>query len=164
MTEENSPKKIKLYWIKHRYMKSFLLFKTSEEGYLCSGRRQRRNLFSEKPQPPFITSSLQQEAIKKLRWTAKRTMSVAQKLYENGWITYMRTDSTTLSEQAIKAARSFISSDFGNQYLPKQPRVYTSKSKMHKKPTKPFVLQVNPFDIISRPMLVWIKMKVIIWN
>ena len=52
-------------------------------------------------------------------------MSVAQKLYENGWITYMRTDSTTLSEQAIKAARSFISSDFGNQYLPKQPRVYT---------------------------------------
>ena len=85
--------------------------------------------FSEKPQPPFITSSLQQEAIKKLRWTAKRTMSVAQKLYENGWITYMRTDSTTLSEQAIKAACSFISSDFGNQYLPKQPRVYTSKSK-----------------------------------
>ena len=105
------------------------LQKLQNKGTYAVVDSREETSFSEKPQPPFITSSLQQEAIKKLRWTAKRTMSVAQKLYENGWITYMRTDSTTLSSQATKAARSFISSDFGNQYLPKQPRVYASKSK-----------------------------------
>jgi DNA topoisomerase I len=105
------------------------LQKNQKNGTYAVVESREETSFSEKPQAPFITSSLQQEAIKKLRWTAKRTMSVAQKLYENGWITYMRTDSTTLSSQAITAARSFISSDFGSQYLPKEPRKYASKSK-----------------------------------
>ena len=85
--------------------------------------------FSEKPYSPFITSTLQQEAIRKLRWTAKQTMSVAQRLYENGWITYMRTDSVTLSSQAVSAARTLIASNYGSHYLPEKARIYRSKSK-----------------------------------
>lgn len=82
--------------------------------------------FTEKAKAPFITSTLQQEAIRKLRWTAKRTMQVAQRLYENGWITYMRTDSTSLSEQALKAARTLIGSSYGKQYLPKSAVRYSN--------------------------------------
>jgi len=86
--------------------------------------------FTEKPPAPFITSTLQQEANRKLRWGARRTMKVAQRLYENGWITYMRTDSTTLSQEAIKAARSLVENDFGAEYLPAKPRKHRSKSKL----------------------------------
>lgn len=82
--------------------------------------------FTENPKAPFITSTLQQEAIRKLRWTAKRTMTVAQRLYENGWITYMRTDSTSLSEQAISAARGLISSYYGDEFLPQSPVIYAN--------------------------------------
>ena len=82
--------------------------------------------YSTNPPPPFVTSSLQQEANRKLRMTARHTMSVAQQLYENGFITYMRTDSTALSEQALSAARSFIERDYGKDYLPQKPRVYKS--------------------------------------
>ena len=89
----------------------------------------KENKFSEKPSPPFITSTLQQEANRKLNWSAKRTMSIAQQLYENGWITYMRTDSPSLSEQAIQAARRLIVAEFGQPNLPKEPRIYVSKSK-----------------------------------
>ena len=74
--------------------------------------------FSEKPKAPFTTSTLQQEAARKLRFTASRTMAVAQRLYENGYITYMRTDSTNLSEQAITAARAAIRQQYGDDYLP----------------------------------------------
>jgi DNA topoisomerase-1 len=84
--------------------------------------------FTEKPAPPYITATLQQEANRKLKWSAKRTMSVAQKLYENGWITYMRTDSTNLSTQAVTAARTLIQSDYGDDFLPSSPRVYATKS------------------------------------
>ena len=80
-----------------------------------------------KPSAPFVTSSLQQEANRKLRLSAKRTMQIAQQLYENGFITYMRTDSTTLSEQALAAARSLIKRDFGDPYLPPTPRLYSTK-------------------------------------
>ena len=85
--------------------------------------------YTDRPAAPFTTSTMQQEANRKLRWTARRTMSTAQRLYENGWITYMRTDSTTLSEQAIQAARSLISAEYGSAYLPKAPRTYASKAK-----------------------------------
>jgi len=85
--------------------------------------------FSEKPNPPFITSTLQQEANRRLRWSAKRTMSVAQRLYENGWITYMRTDSVNLSQEAINAIRSLVTSTYGANYLPPQPRVYKTRAK-----------------------------------
>ena len=85
--------------------------------------------FTSKPLAPFVTSSLQQEANAKLRLPSKRTMNIAQQLYENGFITYMRTDSTILSQQAINAARSLIVNEYGQDYLPKSPRVYTTKVK-----------------------------------
>jgi DNA topoisomerase-1 len=81
------------------------------------------------PYPPFRTSTLQQEAGRKLRFSASRTMRAAQRLYENGYITYMRTDSTALSESAVVAARRLIADRFGDAYLPKQPRVYQNKVK-----------------------------------
>ncbi|MCB0342124.1 MAG: type I DNA topoisomerase [Pseudobdellovibrionaceae bacterium] len=82
---------------------------------------------SRKPAPPFITSTLQQEANRKLGMSSKQTMQVAQKLYERGIITYMRTDSTALSDQAIKAARDCITSLYGKNYLPPEARTYTKK-------------------------------------
>lgn len=81
------------------------------------------------PYAPFRTTTLQQEASRKLGFGAKATMQVAQKLYENGFITYMRTDSTTLSETAIKAARAQVTQLYGAEYLPEKPRVYTGKVK-----------------------------------
>ena len=85
--------------------------------------------FTTKPYAPFITSTLQQEAGRKLRFTAQRTMRLAQSLYENGYITYMRTDSTTLSSQAENAARKQVTELYGKEYLPDAPRVYRSRSK-----------------------------------
>jgi DNA topoisomerase-1 len=82
-----------------------------------------------KPSPPFTTSTLQQEAKRKLRLGARETMRIAQSLYERGFITYMRTDSVHLSEQAIAAARSCVQELYGSEYLSPQPRKYTTKSK-----------------------------------
>lgn len=82
-----------------------------------------------KPSPPFTTSTLQQEANRKLRLSARETMRIAQSLYENGYITYMRTDSVHLSEQAITAARACVLEKYGQEYLPAKPRHYTTKSK-----------------------------------
>ncbi|MFC9325050.1 type I DNA topoisomerase [Kitasatospora sp. NPDC057015] len=81
------------------------------------------------PYAPFRTTTLQQEASRKLGFGAKRTMQVAQKLYENGFITYMRTDSTTLSDTAIAAARAQVTQLYGADYLPDAPRTYASKVK-----------------------------------
>ena len=81
------------------------------------------------PYAPFRTTTLQQEASRKLGFGAKATMQVAQKLYENGFITYMRTDSTTLSETAVNAARAQVTQLYGADYLPDKPRVYTGKVK-----------------------------------
>jgi DNA topoisomerase-1 len=85
--------------------------------------------FTNRPYPPFMTSTLQQEAGRKLRFNARRTMRIAQSLYENGYITYMRTDSLTLSREALSAARHQVRELYGDDYLPEQPRVYRSKSK-----------------------------------
>jgi DNA topoisomerase I len=82
-----------------------------------------------KPAAPFTTSTLQQEANRKLRLSARDTMRIAQSLYEQGYITYMRTDSVHLSEQAIAAARSCVEQLYGKQYLSPKPRQYTTKSK-----------------------------------
>lgn len=82
-----------------------------------------------KPAPPFTTSTLQQEANRKLRLSARDTMRVAQNLYEQGYITYMRTDSVHLSEQAISAARACVQSRYGTEYLSPKPRQYATKSK-----------------------------------
>ena len=81
------------------------------------------------PKPPFTTSTLQQEAARKLRFSAKNTMRVAQQLYENGFITYMRTDSTHLSNEAVKGSRDIVSDLFGKDYLPNSPNNYETNVK-----------------------------------
>ena len=81
------------------------------------------------PKPPFTTSTLQQEASRKLKYSARKTMTTAQQLYENGFITYMRTDSTHLSEEAIIGARNAIQKNYGNDYLPKEVNQYATKVK-----------------------------------
>src|ERR1700753_1558864 len=88
-----------------------------------------RKPFKRSPYAPFRTTTLQQEASRKLGFTAKHAMSVAQRLYENGYITYMRTDSTTLSQTAIDAARRQARDLYGDSYVPDKPRVYASKVK-----------------------------------
>ncbi len=88
----------------------------------------REKPFTRRPYAPFITSTLQQEAGRKLRFGAQRTMRVAQRLYENGYITYMRTDSNALSGQAIAAARRQVAERYGEEYLPARPRQYRSGS------------------------------------
>lgn len=85
--------------------------------------------YTRRPAAPFTTSTLQQEAGRKLRFSARQTMSVAQSLYENGYITYMRTDSPTLSQQAIDAARTQAKKLYGADTVPEKPRLYTGKSK-----------------------------------
>ena len=85
--------------------------------------------YSRKPAAPFTTSTLQQEAGRKLRMSSRQAMRVAQSLYENGYITYMRTDSPALSSQAVNAARSQISELYGPEYVPNSPRLYQSKQK-----------------------------------
>jgi len=85
--------------------------------------------YTRRPAAPFSTSTLQQEAARKLRFSARQTMSVAQGLYENGYITYMRTDSLNLSQQAMTAARSQAAKLYGQESVSEKPRVYASKSK-----------------------------------
>ncbi len=85
--------------------------------------------YTTRPYPPFTTSTLQQEGNRKYGFTARHTMQVAQSLYENGHITYMRTDSTTLASVAIDAARRLVASQYGKEYLPSSPRVYQTKVK-----------------------------------
>ena len=88
-----------------------------------------RKPYRRSPYAPFRTTTLQQEASRKLRFSAKHTMSVAQRLYENGYITYMRTDSVTLSQTAISAARKQAAELYGASYVPDAPRTYASKVK-----------------------------------
>ena len=107
------------------------------------------------PATPFTTSTLQQEASRKLRFGASRTMQVAQKLYEGfdiggetvGLITYMRTDSVILSGDAIGGCRRLIEADFGNNYLPKKPRVYRTKAKNAQEAHE----AIRPTDLFRRP-------------
>ncbi len=82
-----------------------------------------------KPAAPFTTSTLQQEAARKLYFASKRTMSAAQKLYEQGLITYMRTDATNLNADAINEIRGFIAREYGENFVPKNPNIYATKSK-----------------------------------
>ncbi len=84
---------------------------------------------SRKPSPPFMTSTLQQEASRKFGFGARQTMSAAQRLYESGLITYMRTDGIDMAPEAINAARTYIDTKIGNNYLPEKPRFYKNKAK-----------------------------------
>jgi DNA topoisomerase I len=92
-------------------------------------RSVERKPYRRRPAAPFMTSTLQQEASRKLRLSAAQAMSTAQRLYEGGYITYMRTDSTTLSESAVAAARSIIAERYGADYVPDAPRLYSRKVK-----------------------------------
>ncbi len=98
-------------------------------GSTLSVRSVEERPFRRSPHPPFMTSTLQQEAGRKLRFPSQRTMSIAQRLYENGFITYMRTDSTTLSSTAMDAARSQARALYGPDYVPDSPRRYEKKVK-----------------------------------
>jgi DNA topoisomerase-1 len=84
---------------------------------------------TERPKPPFTTSTMQQDAGSRLGWGAQLTMRIAQRLYENGYITYMRTDSVTLSSSSISAARSSAQALYGKEFVPATPRVYEGKTK-----------------------------------
>lgn len=98
----------------------------AQEFHIAAVERKKTNRY---PAPPFTTSTLQQEAARKLRFSAKKTMQVAQKLYEDGLITYMRTDAVNLSQEAITACRDAILKYFGEAYLPKTAKEYKTKSK-----------------------------------
>jgi DNA topoisomerase I len=99
------------------------------EGASFAVRSVERKPYTRRPAAPFMTSTLQQEASRKLRFTAQHTMRVAQRLYENGYITYMRTDSTSLSETAISAARDQARELYGADAVPAEPRHYNRKVK-----------------------------------
>ena len=101
----------------------------SLEGATFTVRSADEKPYRRRPAPPFMTSTLQQEASRKLRFSAQTTMRVAQRLYESGYITYMRTDSTTLSESALEAARSQARGLFGDDFVPAKPRRYERKVK-----------------------------------
>jgi DNA topoisomerase-1 len=102
---------------------------TRLDGTRYSVKSVERKPYRRSPYAPFRTTTLQQEASRKLGFSAKHTMSVAQRLYENGYITYMRTDSVTLSQTAITAARAQARELYGAEYIPSEPRVYNSKVK-----------------------------------
>ena len=114
-----------------------LVLDEASAGALASGLRGaqlavtsvEQKPYTRRPYAPFMTSTLQQEAARKLRFSSERTMSIAQRLYENGYITYMRTDSTTLSESAINAARNQARQLYGEEYVHPSPRQYTRKVK-----------------------------------
>lgn len=99
------------------------------------------------PAPPFTTSTLQQEAARKLRFSAKKTMQIAQRLYEAGYITYMRTDAVNLSAEAISACREAILKYFGENYLPKTAKEYKTKSKNAQEAHE----AIRPADVLNTP-------------
>jgi DNA topoisomerase I len=99
------------------------------EGATFTVRAVDEKPYRSSPKPPFMTSTLQQEGGRKLRLSSSQVMRVAQGLYERGFITYMRTDSVTLSDEAMRATRSAVESQYGTNHLSPQPKQYTSKSK-----------------------------------
>ena len=103
--------------------------------------------YTRKPADPFTTSTLQQEANRKLGFGARRTMDIAQSLYVDGHITYMRTDSTNLAQVAIDAARDLVRTEYGNEYLPESPRVYRSKVKNAQEAHEAIRPAGHPFEL-----------------
>lgn len=110
------------------------------------------------PYPPFTTSTLQQAASNKYGWSAKKTMRTAQMLYEEGYITYHRTDSTNLAEEAITMVRSYINNVYGEKYLPGEPKFYKTKSKVAQeaheaiRPTDITLLSLKDFEKLDPGM------------
>ncbi len=133
-------------------------------------RKTKRN-----PYPPFTTSTLQQEAARKLHFAAAKTMSVAQRLYEGididgettGLITYMRTDAVNMANEAIRGCRDLILSDFGPTYLPESPRIYRTKAKNAQEAheaIRPTDAQRHPKDLASRLDADQLKLYDLIWK
>lgn len=113
--------------------------KSGDEARAITGELERSSFsvsaiekkeVSKNPLPPFTTSTLQQEAVKRLHYSSKKTMFLAQRLYENGLITYMRTDSVNLSEESTSAAKNWLAENLGNAYSAEAPRAYKAKSKL----------------------------------
>src|SRR5690606_13017845 len=94
------------------------------EGQPYEVRSVEEKPWRSRPKPPFMTSTMQQEGGRKLRMSASQVMRIAQGLYEKGYITYMRTDSTTLSQTALDAARTQVRELYGPEYVPDEPRTY----------------------------------------
>ena len=120
------------------------LAKLAERGYEVTNREDKPT--TTRPGAPYITSTLQQAASTRLGFTVKKTMTLAQRLYEAGYITYMRTDSTNLSADAIEACRTLIKKDFGDAYLPEQANLYASREKAQEahEAIRPSDVQVRP--------------------
>lgn len=116
----------------------------AQDFHVASVERKKANRY---PAPPFTTSTLQQEAARKLRFSAKKTMQVAQKLYEDGFITYMRTDAVNLSNEAIAACREAVLKYFGEAYLPKTAKEYKTKSKNAQEAHE----AIRPSDVMNTP-------------
>ena len=105
--------------------------------------------YRSKPYAPFTTSTMQQEANRKLGFTARRTMQIAQSLYENGHITYMRTDSTNLAQVAVDDARNLVRTEYGAKYLPDQPRTHSTKVKNAQEAHEAIRPAGHPFELPS---------------
>jgi DNA topoisomerase-1 len=118
--------------------------KLKASSYSISKREDKPT--SSRPSAPFITSTLQQAASNRLGFGVKKTMMMAQRLYEAGYITYMRTDSTNLSNDAITMARAFIEGEFGDKYLPSKPNFYSSKEGAQEAHEA-----IRPSDVNTRP-------------
>ena len=118
---------------------------------IANVERKKTNRY---PAPPFTTSTLQQEAARKLRFSAKKTMQIAQKLYEDGLITYMRTDAVNLSKDAISACREAILKYFGEAYLPKVAKEYKTKSKNAQEAHE----AIRPSDVMNTPKKMELKL------
>ena len=124
----------------------------AQEFSIANVERKKANRY---PAPPFTTSTLQQEAARKLRFSAKRTMQIAQKLYEEGLITYMRTDAVNLSKEAIAACRDAILKYFGEAYLPKTAKDYKTKSKNAQEAHE----AIRPSDVMNTPKKMETKLE-----
>jgi DNA topoisomerase-1 len=135
----------------HRIQKALLAAAGGALRVAAVERKERRR----NPAPPFTTSTLQQEAVRKLGFSAQRTMRVAQQLYEGvetdagriGLITYMRTDSVTLAQEALHDIRQFIATRYGQDKLPERPRIYTTKSKNAQEAHE----AIRPTSVVLRP-------------
>lgn len=121
-----------------------------ESGHFAISKREDKPT-SSRPAAPFITSTLQQAASTRLGFSVKKTMTLAQRLYEAGYITYMRTDSTNLSADAVANVRDYISDKLGSNYLPDNPRVYSSKDGAQEahEAIRPSDVKLRPADLTS---------------
>jgi len=117
------------------------------KGAQCRVSSVTEKPYTTRPAPPFTTSTLQQEANRKFGYTARRTMQIAQNLYENGHITYMRTDSTNLADVAVDAARDLVTSQYGPEFLPDKPRIYQTKVKNAQEAHEAIRPAGHPFEV-----------------